>query len=485
VPLPNLLATRRGRLAAFFLLYLTEGIPAGFSGTAIATQMRRQGLDPAVIGTFIGALYLPWAIKWVFGPFVDVLSSERWGRRRLWIVGTQAMMAITLLVAMGVDFKTQLPLFTGIILVLNFFAATQDVAIDALAVNVLHQDERGLANGLMFGGQYLGIALGGSGVLLLTATIGFRSSFLLVAAAIALVTLLVPLGMKEPPGPPRAPARGPRLRAVWTELKEFAAGTIAAFRGTRSASLAIVLALLPMGAYALSFSLQSNLAVELGLNDRQVGTLGLLSTILSASFCVLGGWLSDRYGRRRTLAIFIAGTTIPSFVLAYQLQHFGWIVPIDPSLANRPLPAPELVRLFWILTLSYSVFQGLMYGVGTAIFMDVTTPRVAASQFTAYMALTNLVFAYSSTWQGHAMVRWGYPATLLLDGLFGLVCLLVLPFMGPLRHAGPPEPGVTEPRGGAAVVTRLDDAGLLAEDLAYDVRTPGRNWRLRRARSRR
>lgn len=443
--LPNLLATRRGRLAAFFLLYLTEGIPSGFTGTAIATQMRRQGLDPALIGTFIGALYLPWAIKWAFGPFVDVLSSERWGRRRLWIVGTQAMMAITLLVAMGVDFKTQLPLFTGIIIVLNLFAATQDVAIDALAVNVLHRDERGLANGLMFGGQYLGIALGGSGVLLLTAAIGFRQSFLLVAVAIAVITLLVPLGMKEVPGPPRARPGGTRLRAVGAELREFAGGTIAAFRGSRGASLAIVLALLPMGAYALSFSLQSNLAVELGLNDRQVGTLGLLSTILAALFCVVGGWLSDRYGRRRTLAIFIAGTTIPTFILAFQLQRFGWIVPIDPSLANRPLAAPELVSLFWLLALSYSVFQGLMYGVGTAIFMDVTTPRVAASQFTAYMALTNLVYSYSSTWQGHAMVRWGYPATLILDGVFGLVCLFVLPFMGALRHAEPPDPGAAVP----------------------------------------
>ena len=442
---PNLLATRRGRLAAFFLLYLTEGIPSGFSGTAIATQMRRQGLDPALIGTFIGALYLPWAIKWAFGPFVDVLSSERWGRRRLWILGTQTMMAITLLVAMGIDFKTQLPLFTAIILVHNLFAATQDVAIDALAVDVLHHDERGLANGLMFGGQYLGIALGGSGVLFLTAAIGFQSSFLLVAGAIALITLLVPLGMKEPAGPPRTRTPGKRLRAVVGELRAFATGTIAAFRGTRSASLAIVLALLPMGAYALSFSLQSNLAVELGLSDRQVGTLGLLSTILAAAFCVLGGWLSDRYGRRRTLAIFIAGTTIPSFILAYQLQQFGWVVPIDPSMANRPIPAPELVSLFWILTLSYSVFQGLMYGVGTAIFMDVTTPRVAASQFTAYMALTNLVFSYSSTWQGHSLVRWGYPATLVIDGVFGLVCLLVLPFMGRLRHAEPPEPGAAVP----------------------------------------
>ena len=41
--LPNLLVTRRGRLAAFFLLYVTEGVPLGFAATAVATQLRRQG----------------------------------------------------------------------------------------------------------------------------------------------------------------------------------------------------------------------------------------------------------------------------------------------------------------------------------------------------------------------------------------------------------------------------------------------------------
>ncbi|HMI31552.1 MAG TPA: MFS transporter, partial [Candidatus Limnocylindrales bacterium] len=165
--LPDLLASRRGRLAAFFLLYLTEGIPAGFTVTAVATQMRRQGLSPAAIGGFVAALYLPWAVKWAFGPFVDVLSSDRWGRRRTWILITQGMMVVTILAAMPVSFTTRLSLFTAIVFIHNIFAATQDVAIDALAVNVLRADERGLANGLMFGGQYIGNALGGSGVLLL------------------------------------------------------------------------------------------------------------------------------------------------------------------------------------------------------------------------------------------------------------------------------------------------------------------------------
>ena len=421
-------------MAAFFLLYLTEGLPSGFTGSALATQMRRQGLEPGVIGAFIGALYVPWAIKWAFGPFVDVLSSDRWGRRRLWILVTQSMMVLTLLLAMPVSFKNQLGLFTIIILIHNIFAATQDVAIDALAVNVLEPGERGLANGLMFGGNYIGIALGGAGVLLLTPLVGFQATFLFVAGAIALVTVLVPLPMREPPGPPRAWGAGSRAVAVAKELKRFVRDTGAAFLGSRPAFVAIFLALLPMGAYALSLSLQSNLAVDLGLDDQHVGFLGLASTVLSASFCILGGWLSDRFGRRRTLAIFIAGTTIPTFALALAMQRFGWILPVNQLDPSRAVPPEALVSTFWALTLAYAVFQGLMYGVGTAIYMDVTTRAVAATQFTAYMALCNVVYSYSSTWQGHVLQRWGYPVTLMIDAIFGLVSISLLPLMGRKRR---------------------------------------------------
>ena len=443
--LPDLLSSRRGRLAAFFLLYLTEGLPSGFTGTAVATQMRRQGLEPAVIGSFVGLLYVPWAIKWAFGPFVDVLSSDRWGRRRMWILLTQTMMAVTILAAMPVSFTSHLWLFTAIIFLHNVFSATQDVAIDALAVNVLSADERGLANGLMFGGNFIGIALGGSGVLLLTPLIGFRATFLVIAGAIALVTLLVPVPMKEPPGPPRGKIAGARIVAVAKEISGFLRETGRAFLGSRAAFVAIFLALLPFGAYALSLSLQSNLAVELGLDDRRIGTLGLLSSALSAGFCIFGGWLSDRFGRRRTLAVFIAGTTIPTFAMALAMQHFAWIMPVNPQLLHRPAVPGELVAYFWAMTLLYSVFSGLMYGVGTAIFMDVTTPGVAATQFTAYMAMNNLVYSYSSAWQGLTLQRWGYPVTLVVDGVFGLVCLLCLPFMGPRRNAEPPPPGAAIP----------------------------------------
>jgi PAT family beta-lactamase induction signal transducer AmpG len=70
-----------------------------------------------------------------------------------------------------------------------------------------------------------------------------------------------------------------------------------------------------------------------------------------------------------------------------------------------------------------------MYGTRSAIMMDVTNPAVAATQFTAYMALMNLAISYSATWQGIAIEAWGYPRTMLVDGLFGLACLLVLPWL--------------------------------------------------------
>jgi hypothetical protein len=70
-----------------------------------------------------------------------------------------------------------------------------------------------------------------------------------------------------------------------------------------------------------------------------------------------------------------------------------------------------------------------MFGTRTALFMDITTPRVAATQFTAYMALLNLVTSYSAAWQGLSLARWGYPATLVIDSMIGLLGLALLPLV--------------------------------------------------------
>lgn len=456
--LPNLLATKNGRLIAFFLLYVTEGIPLGFAATAVATRLRRLDVGPAEIGAFVGSFYLPWAFKWAFGPLVDVFGSERLGRRRGWILITQILMALTLLSTVMLDLPEQLGVFTMILLVHNTIAAMQDVAIDALACSTLQEDERGLANGMMFAGAAIGMMIGGGGVLLISGITGFQATFFIVSGSILAVTILVVLPMKELPGPVRAAVVGSKLAQAGREMKTFAVDSFRSFLGSSGAFGGLLFALLPAGAMSLGLALQSNLAVELGLNDDQVGQLNVWSSVLTAVFCVLGGFLSDQLGRRRTLFVYLALMSLPVFYLMTELSRYGWVMPVSASAENRPAVPAELVTALWVSGLVYAAFMGLMYGTRSAIMMDVTNPAVAATQFTAYMALMNLAISYSATWQGIAIETWGYPTTLMVDGIFGLACLAVLPWLQRMKGDGA---GYTDERGPERARSLATGLGLL------------------------
>jgi len=421
--LPNLLATRHGRLAAFFFLYVTEGVPLGFAATAVATQLRRQGVGAAEIGAFVGLFYVPWAFKWAFGPFIDVFRSQRFGHRRAWILFTQTMMVVTLLSLMFVPLPEGLAWFTAVLLVHNSFGAMQDVAIDSLAVDTLHEDERGLANGLMFAGASIGQAVGASGVLFLMSYIPFASTFVFVSACILAVTGLVVLPMKETFVDGMKKSAGSMAEAI-AEMREFAGQSFRSFMGSRGAYTGVFFALLPAGAMSLGLALQSNLAVEFGMKDDEIAWLNLVTMVLSAVTMVAGGWLSDRLGRGRTLAAYLLLMSPPGLYLMHVLQQHGYVMARQLSERNE-----ALCSALWIASLAYCVAQGLMYGAKTASFMDVTTPRVAATQFTAYMAMSNLAIAFAATWQGLSVEVFGYPATLLIDAITGPLCVLLIPLM--------------------------------------------------------
>lgn len=452
--LPNLLATRRGRLTAFFLLYVTEGIPLGFATTAIAYYLRKTGVGPAEIGAFVGSFYLPWAFKWAFGPVVDVFRSQRFGHRRAWIIAMQLLLSATLAVLVVFDLPAQLGVFTAVLFVHNTFGAIQDVAIDSLACNTLSEDERGLANGLMFAGAALGTAVGGSGVLFMTAYTGFQASFFFVAGTILLITFFVVLPMKETvvvAMSEGAAAAESGLRRIGREMHEFSVTAFRSFMGTRGAFAGVGFCLLPMGAMALGLALRTNLSAEFGLDENETAQLELWSNIVSAIGMVIGGWLSDKLGRRQTLFVFFCLMSLPTAWLAWKLQQLGYIEP-RPAGARQP----ELALLLWIAAIIYNLFNGLMYGTRAAIMMDVTNPKVAGTQFTAYMAMSNLAIAYSATWQGLTIEAFGYPVTLGIDAAVGLLLLLLLPMIRPPREGEEaPDAAARRARASAAVLAAL------------------------------
>ena len=440
---PDLLATRNGRLAAFFLMYITEGIPLGFAAMTMVSQMRRLGVSAAEVGAFTAAIYLPWGFKWAVGPIVDVLSSDRFGRRRSWIIAMQLGMVGSLFVLQAVGLEAGLGVLTALIIVHNIFAATQDVAIDALAVGTLKEDERGMAGGLTFAGAYLGQAVGGSGALFLIKYIGFSNTYFFVAAAILAVTFFVVVPLREPVLA-RAVAAGTGLKRVSGEIGQFVRQAWGAFTANRASMVGLLFAVLPAGAMALGLAFAQTLAVDLGFDDDHVASWNLWTTICSALGCVVGGWMSDRLGRRRSLAWFVFSMSPITIWMAWTMWQAGWIHPVDVAKRAGVIVPAVVVTTFWLSTLVYSFANGLMYGARAALFMDVSNPRVAATQFTAYMALLNLGISYSATWQGWSVDRYGYPLTLLADAFIGLVCLILLAAMGPItaQKVATPAPRV-------------------------------------------
>lgn len=437
-PEVGLLASSRGRLVAFFLLYVVEGIPLGFTATALAAQMRRQGLGPEAIGLFVASLYLPWSWKWLMGPLVDLAPGRRFGGRRGWIVGCQVGMAATLAAAAFVDFQTSLGWFTAVVFLHNACAATMDVAIDAVACRTLPADERGAASGWMFAGAYLGNAVGGAGVLFLLPYLPLQATFLLVAGMILAVTATVSWRVREnlpaAIAPDAAATPGPAFRRSLADFGAYLGRAFSALFGSKGARAATLFTALPTGAYALGLALQSNLAVELGMSDPQIGVLGFWSAAASALGCIGGGRLSDRFGRRRMLCAYVVLASLPTLALAGALHSAGRIMPAAG--AGGAAAADGLLSAFWGASLVFSLFHGLMYGARTALVMDLCDPRIAATQFTLSMSLMNFSIATAAWWQGIAAARLGYPNTLLLDAALGFVCLLPLAWAVPAAPPG-------------------------------------------------
>ena len=421
----NVLKTKNGRLLAFSLLYLSEGIPFGFSAIALATHLRMSGVGLTEIGLFTASLYAPWAFKWAWAPLVDLIKFKRFGAKRTWIAMAQSAMIGTLGIVVFFDYSTNIQLLTTLIVIHNIFAATQDVAIDALAIKVLPENERGIANGFMFGSSYLGQAIGGSGALLIAGKFGFEFSFPFVLLALILILVFVTLRIQEPVEPitEKIQSSVSVLQELLLEMKQFLKELYRGFFKSGAGPLVgVVFSLLPFGALALGLVLGSALQVDLGMNENQIAKLTMLGTIFAASGCVLGGWISDRVGHRKALGAWYILTTIPTFFLARQFTG------IDGT-------AGLTIDMFFYVSIAYSFTSGLVQGTSTAVFMGLTSPAVAATQFTGYMALHNFVYSYSSLWQGKYADLHGYAKVLFMDGWIAFIPLILLPFLKPRKQS--------------------------------------------------
>jgi PAT family beta-lactamase induction signal transducer AmpG len=412
----NLLNSTNGRFLTFGILYISEGIPYGFTSVAMVAFMRQQGVSLELIGAFVGAMFLPWAFKWAWAPLIDLIKLPRLGGRKAWILLCTSMMIVTLMVVARIDFAAHFDLLLAMIVLNNIFCATQDVAIDSLAVHALKENERGRGNGFMFGGQYLGITLGGGAAVWVYGQYGFDAALAYISGLMALNLLFVVFFVRDPYANPAARKESDVFRKLVANMISFVKITYDSFwKSGPGPIVGVAFALLPCGAMALAYATLSTIQVDYGLTASQIAAIMVYNTVAAGLGCLFGGWLGDRYGLKKILAATYALTTLPALLLAVQISAHGLqSVPVD--------------QLYGAIIM-HGVFFGMAFGVRNAVFMGMTNPAVAATQFTAFMGMGNLAISMGNYWQGIVAERFDYAAVLFVDSLIVLVPLCLIPLL--------------------------------------------------------
>jgi PAT family beta-lactamase induction signal transducer AmpG len=404
----TLLDRPAGRAAVFAVLYASEGAPIGFIWWALPTLMREAGVPVVQITALTSMLVLPWVFKFLWAPIVDALQTPRWGYRAS-VVAMQTVMSVALVPLIWLDPVAHLPSWTVLLAVHAVAASTQDVAIDALAIRAVPPSELGRLNGAMQAGMLVGRSLFGGGVLLLSARLG--RAWIIAALVAWIVAALGWLLFVRLPDRPAGAADAPRSMAR----------ALAAVFRVRTTWVGLAFALVSGSAFEATGQLAGPYLVDRGVSSDRIGLFfGLFAVTATLAGGLIGGWLSDRWGRTRSVGVFLCGVIVTVAMLGWVDLHGGTAV----------------VILFLVLTAMYFCV-GLFTVASYALFMNLTQPRLGATQFSTFMAATNGCESWSAWAGGRVVGAYGYSASFLVMSVVSLGSLgLLVPLRGRRADVG-------------------------------------------------
>ena len=176
-----MLAMRSKRTAVVVLQSFASGLPLGLVWVAIPDWMRDIGVDIRVVGLFTLA-QAPWTFKVLWAPLMDRYVPPFWGRRRGWMAVTQVALLVLGLMMAGVGQRPEAIWVVGALaMAIALAAASQDIAIDAYAVEVLRKDEQGAAAGARTAIYRAAYSLAGSVAISMAARLGWPAVNVLLA----------------------------------------------------------------------------------------------------------------------------------------------------------------------------------------------------------------------------------------------------------------------------------------------------------------
>ncbi len=388
-------AVRSKRLAVVALLSFSSGLPLGLVWIAIPVWLKDIGVDIRIVG-LLTLFQAPWSFKFLWSPFMDRYEVPILGRRRGYVFLSQIGLFLT---GLALTFASDHPERFGVIAALCFaialIAATQDIAYDAYTVEVLREEEQGLAVGARTAMYRVAMNLSGGLAISLAGVYGWTAVNALLAFCYV-PCLLITLWADEPEVQQKAPTT---LReAVWEPFL----GLLARPRAIEILAFVVLFKLADNFAQSLQRPFFRELGFDLwdvGIVSSTIGTFGIMIGT------VIGGLMTTSLGLGR--ALWITG-----FLQAFSNAGYAWVSESGP-----------VSSVLYAATIFEYISSGLGTGAFGVLLLRLTEKRFSATQFALLSSLFSLPRIFA-----------GPPSGLLADTLgwtnfFLLTIVMAIPGM--------------------------------------------------------
>jgi PAT family beta-lactamase induction signal transducer AmpG len=302
-------------------LYFGQAVPYFVVLTLSVIMYKVSGISNTDIALYTSWLYLPWVIKPLWSPFVDMFRTKRF-----WIVGLQLVVGAALaLVALTTHLPSFFQMSLAVLWLMAFSSATHDIAADGFYMLGLPQHQQAAFVGVRSTFFRLGSIFAQGALVYLAGQLTERTGdprfawsvvFLTVGAMFAALCVYHYFILPRP-------ADDVAVARSGNPLREFFA-TFGAFFGKKDILLILGFILTFRLGEAQLIKLVTPFLIDpvakggLGLTTSQVafayGTVGVISLTLGG---LLGGYLISRLGLKRCLWLMVFAVHLPDAVFVY------------------------------------------------------------------------------------------------------------------------------------------------------------------------
>ena len=383
----------------------SSGLPLFFIIQLLPAWLLSYGLTVKAIAAF-SLTQLPYVFKFLWAPLLDRYSLvPAFGRRRSWMLLTQAGLLFGIAAYAVLDPQVQLKYVVLLSIAVAFLSATQDVAVDAFRREILSDQELGLGNSIHVNAYKISGFVPGALSLILADHFAWQTVFVFTALFM-LPGVLMSLMVSEPEASKAAPRT--LLSSVVEPFKEFFMR-----QGWKMALFILAFMLLYKLGDSMATALQSTFVLKMGFSKTDLGTInkgiGLISSIIGG--IVAGIWML-RLGINKALWVF--GVIQALAILAFAvLAHYGPFTQIGAF--ERTLLAVVIASETFGMSLGTMAF--------VAFIARTTNPAYTALQLALFTSLTAVPRSFINASTGWLVERMGW------ESFFYLCMLLAIPGM--------------------------------------------------------